>query len=55
MIPACRTPAQRSVLVSHATYAADKAGRALTDELAGNIDSAFKYWDLVFNGDFPAR
>lgn len=54
VIPACRTDPQRSTLISHASYAAEKAERAINAELSGNIDDAFAYWNLVFNGNFPA-
>ncbi len=54
-VPAVATEAQRTALVDHARYAAEKASAAIDAELAGNINDAFRYWDLVFNNDFPAR
>jgi hypothetical protein len=54
-IPAAYTDAQRDALVSHAVYAAEHAARALRAETEGEIDEAYRQWDLVFHGKFPAR
>lgn len=54
-VAAAGTESQRSTLVEHARYAADKASSAIEAEIAGKIDDAYYYWKLVFNQDFPSR
>jgi hypothetical protein len=50
-----RSEAERKRLVIAATYAADHAARGLRAEAERKLDEAFRQWDLVFNGGFPAR
>jgi hypothetical protein len=54
-IDAVATPTQRATLVSAADYAAVHANAAVSAELSGKTDEAFRRWDIVFNGSFPAR
>ncbi len=54
-IQAVRTRVQADALMNHADYAADHAERAVEAEDQGNVNEAFRQWDLVFNGEFPAR
>ena len=53
LIPACRTTVQREALVKHASFAANMAASAIEAELAGDVVSAYAYWNRVFNGCFP--
>lgn len=54
-IEVIRSEAERKRLVEAATYAADHSARAINAEVEGKFDEAFRQWDLVFNGHFPAR
>lgn len=55
LISATATEAQRTLLLDHAKHAVDKATSAINAEIAGKVDDAFYYWNLVFNKEFPAR
>lgn len=55
LIPATATDGQRVTLLDHAKYAVEKATSAIEAEIAGKINDAYYYWDLVFNREFPAR
>lgn len=54
-IPATNAEGQRQALTNAASFAYDKAGNAILAEVMGLTDEAFKYWNMVFNGEFPAR
>jgi hypothetical protein len=53
-ISACETSAQRLVALSKLDMAVSRADKARAAEYAGNIKEAFEWWDLLFNGEFPA-
>lgn len=53
-IPAIRTDAQREVALQSVIYAREHALSALEAESAGNRKEAFRQWNIVFNGFFPA-
>lgn len=54
-IPAVYTDAQASSLYKAAAYAADHAARAVDAEEGGNVDEAYRQWQIVYNQEFPAR
>jgi len=54
-IPIAYTDTQCKTLVNHATFAAEHAARALRAETEGDINEAYRQWNLVFKGAFPAR
>ena len=51
---AVQTQAQYGQLLSAVEYAADHANRAMHAEARRNWSEAFRQWDIVFNGSFPA-
>jgi hypothetical protein len=51
----CATDAQRATALSKLSTAATRARKAVDAASAGKVDDAFYYWDLVFDGRFPAR
>lgn len=54
-IPLANTENQRDQVVKAAEYAATHASSAIDAELGKDHDEAFRQWNLVFNGGFPAR
>ena len=54
-IYACGTDTQKAEAKSKVGTALSRANKARDAEDAGDIDSAFSWWDKVFNGRFPAR
>lgn len=55
IVPATRTDVQRGLLVDAARSAAECATRAVQFEKAGRHEAAYRQWNMVFNGQFPAR
>lgn len=54
-IPIVYTNAQARTFLDHVNYATDHAALALVAETEGDIAEAYREWNLVFNGAFPAR
>ena len=52
---ACSSAAKRIEALSKLSTATTRASKALNAYLAGNHDDAFRYYDLLFGGRFPAR
>lgn len=55
LIPAAFTEAKRDALVNAAAYAAEHAARAVDAENRGDLDEAFRQWNIVFKDAFPSR
>lgn len=53
-VPAAHTAAKLESARTAVAFALDKADRALLAEAQGDLMSAKRYWDMVFNGGFPA-
>ena len=53
-IHAAYSDAQKDALTAAAYHAWDKANRAIEWEILRNTPEAVRYWDMVFNGRFPA-
>lgn len=54
LISACSTSAKRTETISKLTTAVGRAEKAVSCR-EDDIDTAFYYWGLLFNGEFPAR
>jgi hypothetical protein len=54
-IYACGTDAQKRDAKSKLSTALTRANNARDAEDVGNLDSAFSWWDKVFDGRFPSR
>ncbi|MGS2809292.1 SMODS domain-containing nucleotidyltransferase [Nocardia sp. MW-W600-9] len=54
-IQACSSPANERDALSKLATATKRAQQALDYNKAGNVDKAFEYWNLLFNGRFPGR
>lgn len=52
---ACSSDARRADALSKLSTAATRARKAVDANSAGKVDDAFYYWDLLFDGMFPAR
>ncbi|MFI8085294.1 nucleotidyltransferase [Kitasatospora sp. NPDC086009] len=52
---ACSSPATRTTTLSKLKTAATRSRKATDAQVAGNMPQAFEWWNLVFNGQFPAR
>lgn len=55
LIPATNTERQLQTALSKVATAASRAAKAVEQAKKSNIDQAFKYWNLLFNKQFPAR
>lgn len=55
LIPATKTAAQKDVALSKLNTALSRSEKACNARIKGNIDEAFRYWDLLYNNQFPAR
>jgi len=53
-IEAAKSEAKIEIVRQSAYIFANKAHKALTAEDEDNFDEAFRLWNLVFNGYFPA-
>lgn len=54
LVFACSTSAKRTETISKLTTAVSRAENAVSCR-DNDIDTAFYYWNLLFNGEFPAR
>jgi len=54
LISPCRTDAQLETAKSKVSTALTRAQKARDAEQAGDIKSAFSWWDKLFNGRFPS-
>lgn len=53
-IHAAYSQAQREAVTNAAAFAWEKANRAIQWEVLRDTPEAVRYWDMVFNGNFPA-
>jgi predicted nucleotidyltransferase len=53
-VPAAASDPKARLATEHAATALDKAERALAAELSRDQETAHRYWNMVFNGKFPA-
>jgi hypothetical protein len=53
-IYACSSDTDRNDAISKLNTALTRADKAREAEYAGNISTAFQWWDLVYDGHFPA-
>lgn len=54
LVRSAKTPTQVSTNQTHVGHALDKTIQAISAEQAGNLREAHAYWNMVFNGNFPA-
>ncbi len=55
LIPSCKTMAQKTTALSKLSTALSRAEKAYDARTKGNLDNAFYYWNLFFNGQFPRQ
>ncbi len=54
LIPIACTESQKEQIYAALSSARDKVARAINAEYKGNNETACNYWNLIFNGGFPA-
>lgn len=55
LIGSSKTDTQKAEAISKLNTAVTRAGKAVSAKESENIDDAFYWWNLLFNGNFPAR